>query len=159
MVLDPFEARAGCLDLRVNSRGADTARRVEGHETGAVCEGLDESAPTIRLGPGERIEKTIPSAGLAWKVHPEPSSAAFPAVLLLPESRSELRPRGVHRSACRYPRLRRGHAGRELGSVQYAKDGPVSRYLHPGIQAFILGHEGKRYMVRHRHSRFSRSSA
>jgi hypothetical protein len=139
---DPFDrAYARCLDLEV-------WRDVPGWEWFSTspeegCEGLNLGAPTIMLGPGQRIEKTIPSADFAWKLPPPPISAGRYRLVF-----------GYGRSHCAHAEFTvvepifRGSAAimlAELGSLQYAKDGPVTRYPRY-IQAFILEYDGRRYI-------------
>jgi hypothetical protein len=145
VVFDPFEVGAGCLRLGVKLEGADPAGPWGGTSSEPTCEGLDESAPTITLGPGERIEKTIPSAELAWKVHPEPTSAGRYRLSFCYRNRAAS---CAHTEFTVVVPIFRGSAAvmlAEPGKMQYAKDGPVTQYSRY-IQAFILECDGKRYI-------------
>jgi len=144
LVLDPFDRRGGCLDLEVWRAEPDPP----GLEWWSMspsggCEEPNLGAPTITLGPGQRIEKTIPSEEFDRTLPATPTSAGRYRIVF-----------GYGRSFCAHAEFTvvvpvfRGSAAvmlAEPGKMQYAKDGAVTQYSRY-IQAFILENEGKRYI-------------
>jgi hypothetical protein len=142
LVPDPFDrSYARCLDLEVWRDVTGSQWWSRSPEGG--CEGLNLGAPTVVLGPGQRIEKTIPSADFAWTLPPPAISAGRYRIVF-----------GYGPSFCARAEFTvvepvfRGSAAvmlAEPNRVTNPRTGVETQYPRY-IHAFLLEYDGKRYI-------------
>jgi hypothetical protein len=144
-VFDPFDRHSLCLDVNVWFEGADPGSEWRLTDPEGGCGGHAVAATMITLGPGQRIERTIPSAQPPLALPSPPSSAgryrmSFCALATLTAC--------AHAEFTVVEPVFRGSAAVMLAEPNRrtnpgtGREEQYPRYIH----SFILEYGGKRYV-------------
>jgi hypothetical protein len=142
LVLNPFDIRGACLDLSQRSEkdGEWWSMVPEG-----TCDSVAVRAPTLALGPGERVEKDLPSAESSLKPRSAPNVAGRYRMSLCYRNRLAS---CAHAEFTVVVPIFRGSAAvmlAEPNRVTNPRTGVETQYARY-IHAFLLEYDGKRYV-------------